>query len=756
MRGSSGRTREGALHMQQRTDADRLAARRRYDRALMEEALQRLAGRDADDTADAGFGVDVSGAGLDDPLLAACWLVGDAQGIAIKAPLTMVRGGTSRDPVSDIARASHVQVRSVRLSGSWWREDNGPLLGFLDEDDELHPVALLPRSPWSYDLVDPRTGERSRVSADVVKRIYSHAFMFYPSLPGGKVTGWELLRLGARSVWGRDVLVVVAMGLAGGAVGMLLPVITGDLFDRVIPQADPGQIWPLALLLVASAVGTLLFEFTRGIAVQRMEGRMAAISQAAIWDRVVHLPTTFFRDYSAGDLAMRAMGIDAIRQTVSGLALTTILSSVFSVFNFGLLFHYDVRLALVATAVLAVSVLLSTVLNYVGVRLERQQAELQGNISGLVLQLINGINKFRMAGAERRAFFLWATAFRRQRQMAYRTRTVQNVHWTVHSVMPVAANLVLFTVFLSTSGAVSGTLSAGRFLAFMTAFGMVNGSLMALSGTVMSLLRVVPLYERAKPILEAETEIDPSKEDPGPLAGEIELSHVSFRYDEDGPPIIDDLSLHVRPGEFVAVVGPSGQGKSTLLRLLLGFEKPMSGSIYYDGKDLETLDLPAVRRQIGVVLQHGTLMQGDLFSNIAGAANISQDEAWEAARLAGLAEDIKQMPMGMHTMIPDGGGTLSGGQRQRLLIARALVRKPRILLLDEATSALDNETQAAVMDSLAGLEATRIVIAHRLSTIMHADRICVLNKGRIVQEGTYEELMAQEGLFAELARRQLA
>src|SRR5690606_8655401 len=387
--------------MEHHKEAERLAARQRYDRALMADALRRLAGSGdaAEDTETLHAGAhDVSGVGLDAPLLAACRLVGKAQVIAIKAPPGMVRELDSRDPVNDIARASRIQARPVLLRGTWWRQDNGPLLGFLDEDDELHPVALLPRSPSSYDLVDPRTGVRTRVTDAVAKEVFHQAFMFYPSLPARPVTGWDLLRLAFRAVWFRDVATVVVMGLAAGALGMLLPIVTGDLYDRVIPQADPRQVWPAALLLLAAAIGTLLFEFTRGIAMQRMEGRMAAFSQAAVWDRVVQLPAGFFRDYAAGDLATRAMGIDLIRQALSGVALTTILSSVFSVFNFGLLFYYDARLAWVATAVLAAAMVISTALNYLAVRLERRLAEMQGRVSGLVLQLITGINKFRMAG----------------------------------------------------------------------------------------------------------------------------------------------------------------------------------------------------------------------------------------------------------------------------------------------------------------------------------------------------------------------
>lgn len=743
---------------EERTAARRLAHRRRHDRALMEDALQRLAGVGGTGAGSSPWGdeEETRGAGVDDPLFLACRLVGRAQGISIKPPPSLLAGRRGRDPVGDIALASRVQVRPVRLRGNWWREDNGPLLGFLDEGDELHPVALLPRSPWSYDVVDGRDGARRRVTGAEAEGLHPQAFMFYPSLPARAVTGLDLLRLGAKAVWGRDLVVVFFMGLAVGGLGMLMPIVTGDLFDRVIPQADTGQIWPLALLLLASAFGSLLFEFTRSVAMLRVEGRLETATQAAVWDRVVNLPARFFREHSSGDLAVRAMGINAIRQALSGMALTTILSSVFSVFSFGLLFYYDRSLAGVATAVLAVSVSVTSLLGYLGVRFQRQLTEMQGRISGLVLQIVNGINKFRMAGAEKRAFFLWADEFSRQRRLAYRARTVQNVQLTVHGVLPVATNLVLFTAFMAGSGGVQGGLSTGHFLAFMTAFGTVNSALMGLSWTLLSLLHVVPLYERAKPILEAAPEIDPSREDPGELAGEIELSHVSFRYEAEAPLVVDGASFHIRPGQFVAIVGPSGQGKSTLLRLLLGFETPQSGSIYFDGKDLATLDLRAVRRQIGVVLQNGVLTQGDIYSNIVGAANIGMDEAWEAARMAGLAADIEKMPMGMHTMIPDGGGTLSGGQRQRLLIARALVRKPRILLFDEATSALDNVTQSIVMQSLADLRATRVVVAHRLSTVMHADRIFVFNRGRVVQQGTYDELVAQEGMFAELARRQLA
>lgn len=353
-----------------------------------------------------------------DALLHACRLVGEALGIEIRASSAMRQGRTVRDPISDIAFASRVQVRPVRLRNDWWRRDNGPLLAFVEGDGEqLHPVALLQRTPTSYEAVNAVTGERFRVNAETERAFHRQAFMFYPTLPARVLTGIDLLQFGAGRIWLRDVMSLVVMGLLAGALGMMIPIVTGDLFDRIIPQADVMQIWPVALLLAASAFGTLLFEFTRGVAMLRIEGRLESAMQSVIWDRVVNLPATFFRNYTAGDLAMRAMGIETIRQQLSGVAITTILSGVFSVFNFGLLFYYDRRLAAIATAILVVSMLLTLGLGYLSIRYQRILADLQGRLSSLVLQLINGITKFRMAGAEERAFYLWATQFSRQRQL---------------------------------------------------------------------------------------------------------------------------------------------------------------------------------------------------------------------------------------------------------------------------------------------------------------------------------------------------
>jgi ATP-binding cassette subfamily C protein len=308
------------------------------------------------------------------------------------------------------------------------------------------------------------------------------------------------------------------------------------------------------------------------------------------------------------------------------------------------------------------------------------------------------------------------------------------------------------------AGAASGaTLTTGEFIAFTTAYGLFLSAMQALGDASLSLLRMIPVYERFAPILTTPPEVDGARAFPGRLTGEIELSHVSFRYHDDGPWILRDVSLKIAPGQFVAFVGPSGCGKSTLMRLMLGFERPTSGTIYYDGQDLNSLDLRLVRQQIGVVLQVSRVLPTEIYRNILGASSSRTiDDAWEAAEMAGLADDIRNMPMGMHTYVAEGGGTLSGGQRQRLLIARAIVHRPKIMFLDEATSALDNRAQSIITESLDRLDATRIVIAHRLSTIVNADRICFLDAGRIAEEGTHRELMDRKGAFARLAMRQIA
>ncbi|MHC4429705.1 MAG: ATP-binding cassette domain-containing protein, partial [Planctomycetota bacterium] len=479
--------------------------------------------------------------------------------------------------------------------------------------------------------------------------------------------------------------------------------------------------------------------------------------QAAVWERVVNLPVRFFRKYSAGDLGTRAMGIDTIMDELSSSMIATIVSAVFSLFAIGLMFWYSPPTAAVAVGLVLLLVVVIVICGTAQVRYEGRIEELNGRMAGMLLQFMNGVAKLRIAAAEDRAFSRWATRFAVQRRLEVKSAVIDNGLDVLFVSFPVLSSIVIFWLVAGGGGSSAPALTTGGFLAFVAAFATLEFGMIRLGSVVVGALAVVPIYNRLKPILQTAPEIDVGKADPGSLRGSVEVSNLSFRYDPDGPLILKDVSFDAQPGEFIALVGPSGSGKSTLLRLLLGFEQPEAGTITYDGYDLSGLDPWRLRRQLGVVLQDSDLQPGDIFSNIVGSAvDLTIDDAWEAARLAGFERDIERLPMGMHTVITEGPGTLSGGERQRLLIARALVARPRILFFDEATSALDNPTQAVVTESLERLRATRVVIAHRFSTVIDADRIFVLEGGRIVQSGTHSELISQPGLFRDLVKRQIA
>lgn len=741
---------DGRLKEDEQAALARQEARARESEAVMAGALTGLAG--VLDPPQRRGGMRLRAASADareDTLFAAFRLVAEATGIRVEAAAS----GTvdRKNPIESLAAANRVRVRRVTLREGWWRGDAGPLLARTAEGEQ--PVALLPVAGGGYEAWHPAERSGKRVDDAVAAGLGPFAFSLYRPFPAGEMGAGRLLRFGLAGN-GRDLATAALAATAMALLGLFTPVAVGILYDSIIPGAERGQLFQLATVLLVCAMGVASFQVVRGIALLRLETRVGTDLQAAVWDRLLALPLPFFRQYSAGDLAVRAMGIEEIRRTLSGAAVTALVGGLFSLFNLALLFHYDLVLGALAAGMVVVAFLASLVAAWLQLRLTRETLAVRSRSSGMVLQLLSGIAKLKVVGAEVRAFGVWARLFGEQRRLRFRTRTLGARLVVFNAAYPVLCSMILFDAILARTGT-PGALTTGEFLAFLAAFNVCLAATLSTSNTLINSLSVVPMYEQIRPILTTAPEVSAGKHAPGDLSGSIELQHVHFRYSADGPAVLHDVSVRIRPGEFVAFVGPSGSGKSTLFRLLLGFESPEAGSIYYDGQELAGLDIQAVRRQTGVVLQQGRLMAGDIFTNIVGSSLATIDDAWEAARMAGLEDDVRSMPMGMHTVLNEGGSTLSGGQRQRLMIARALVGRPRILLFDEATSALDNRTQDIVTQSLSRLQTTRVVIAHRLSTIVNADRIHVVQAGRIVESGTCAELLAKDGPFAEMAKRQL-
>jgi ATP-binding cassette subfamily C protein len=659
--------------------------------------------------------------------------------------------------LEEIARASRIRLRRVVLEEGWWKRDVGDLLAF-SRDDERRPLALLRTRSLSYVILDPRSGRRTGVDARSAATLAPEAVMPYRSLPERPLALLDLLRFSVEHRT-RDLLYVLATGLAASALGLLVPQATALLMDQGIPEADRRLSLELGAGLLAAALGQCAFQLARGFALLRVGTLSESESQAALWDRLLCLRPTFFRRFSSGDLQSRVDAVGDVGRALGSATLSLLFSGSVVLLNLALLGSYDAGLAAVA---MGIGALVAACTLLAGARIRastRRLLEVDGRFYGLVVQLVRGVAKLRVAGAGERAFAHWLTRLTRVLELVQEAS--RRSQWLVlfNQAVPVLSSMLLFVlaherIQAARAGGLDG-LSLGTFLGFASAFGVFLAGVGDLSDTLVGLLDLSATTQRVAPILVEVPESAGNKREPGTLSGAIGMERVSFSYGKAGPRVLDGLSLSVEPGQFAAVVGTSGSGKSTLLRLLLGFELPDSGVVRYDGHDLAELDASAVRRQLGVVLQGGRLDAGSIFENISGGAPISLDEAWSAAEDAGIADEIHAMPMGMHTLLSSGGGNLSGGQRQRLLIARALVRRPRVLFLDEATSALDNRTQAVIARSLERSRATRFVIAHRLSTIRGADRIFVLEGGRVAQQGTFGALAAEtDGLFARLIERQ--
>ena len=687
-------------------------------------------------------------------LMAALELIGQREGIDFRPPARHRVSVDEELSLQDVLNTSGVRCRKVRLSPEdrWWVGDSGAMLGYRHEDGR--PLALLPGAAGRYRVVDPTSGRSERLNASRASEVGRDAWVFYRPLPDDRpVRGMDLLRLAGRNMtadFGR-------FGVAGllASVLMLAPAIAvGALADWVLPSESSGTLVQIIMALVAFAIVGMLLQMLQGTTIMRLEARATTRISAAIYDRALGLPSSFFRRFTAGDLAVRMSAFQELRDQLSGVVANSLLSIVFLLPTLGLLFFYDVNLAVMSLGVALLLLTGASGLGLLQIAPQRRHYATARHLVGELYQFINGMSKIRSAGAEASAFASWARGYREQHIAGMQIARLNEHLVAFSAAAPALVGAALFGVAIWQRG--SGHFAVGDFLVVYAVSLTFYTAIAGLGRSFEAIAAVVPGYEQVKPILDAVPEGRARGTTPAELNGDIRFDHLSFRYAADGPLIIDDVSIHARPGEFIAIVGESGAGKSTLIRLALGLEEPSRGGIYYDGRDLAHLDRHSARRQIGVVMQDGRLRPGNILDNIIGVGDdLSIADAWRAARLADVDKEIAAMPMEMFTNVGDSSSTFSGGQIQRIRIAAALVRDPRIVFLDEATSWLDARSQAEVMQSIESLAATRIVIAHRLSTIRRAERIYVLQAGRVVQEGGFDELFQVEGPFHDMVQRQM-
>ena len=646
-----------------------------------------------------------------------------------------------------LMRPYGIMRRSVILESGWYKDAIGAMLGIRKDNGTV--VALIPSGFSGYEYFDLESGKYIKVKKSNEDLFEDEAIAFYKPFPLKSLTIKDLIVYIAQVLSVSDYVAIALATLAVSLLGMLTPKINNILFSVVVTSGSVRLLIGIAIFAICLSLTSLIISSVKSLISARINTKLSISIEAATMMRLMSLPADFFKNYSSGELQERAGNISSLCDMLVSTILNTGLTSAFSLIYIYQIFVYAPGLVIPSLIITFITIIFFVVSALMQMKISVKQMELGGKESGMTYALISGVQKIKLAGAEKRAFARWANLYAERISYSYNPPAFLKLNPVISSAISLTGTLVMYYMAVKTG------VSVAEYYAFNTAYGMVSGAFMSLSSIALTFAQIKPILERVKPLLDAKPEISEGKQVITRLSGSVEMNNVSFRYNESMPNVIDNLSLKIRPGQYVAIVGKTGCGKSTLMRLLLGFEKADRGAIYYDGKDINSLDLKSLRRKIGSVMQNGKLLQGDIYSNITISAPwLTMDEAFEAAEKAGIAEDIRRMPMGMHTMISEGSGGISGGQRQRLMIARAIAPKPKILMFDEATSALDNITQRQVCEALDAMKCTRIVIAHRLSTIKQCDRIIVLDGGHIVEDGTYRELIDNKGYFYELVERQ--
>ena len=650
--------------------------------------------------------------------------------------------------VPNIARASRFACRKVVLEQNWFKKDCGTIIGSI----EGKPVACVPRGQTSYTVYYGENGEKCKLTPQIANTISPEAFVISRTLPTRKLSTKDIIAFGAKSIRNVDVAYVLILGLIGALIGILLPTLNQKIYDEYIPLGNYSQLIQICIVIATFMIGNLFFEMVKKLSEFRISSHVGYDLQNAVYYRIFHLPESFFREHESADLAQRLAYIAGIANTFVTSVLVSGLATVFSFLYLYRMFKYSSKLSWMALLMLVIYGSIVFFVSRSTLKYDKQIEKAKGEASAKLYQFLNGIEKIRMAGVEDRAAYEYLLPFAEKQTFEMSKNRFAAYRLVLSGTASVMFSMVFYLIIVRSKI----NISTGSFMAFNSAFGSFSAAVLGLIDGILNLYQMKPQYERIRPVIETAPEDDEGKEIPGKLRGEVSLNNIKFSYDKDGSYVLNGIDLKIAQGEYVGIVGSSGCGKSTLLKLLLGFEEPDQGQVCFDGKNLKQLDKREVRKNLGVVLQNGKLIAGSIFENITiTAPSATLKDVQAVIEAVGLKSDIEQMPMGVHTVLSENSGTISGGQQQRILIARAIIAHPSILIFDEATSALDNVTQAAVCESLDKMNVTRIVVAHRLSTIKNCDRIIVLQDGKIVEQGTYTALMDQNGLFHQLAARQL-
>ena len=691
--------------------------------------------------------------GAEDTALAdALRVIGRHEGIDFSFP---ARPESSDTPVGlvDILDVSGVRARRVQLDADsgWWRGDSNALLGFRAEDGQ--PVALVPGLFGRYRQFDPVSKHSVRMTEDRANALGEEAWMFYRPLPTSTVQPSDLLRIALHGS-GRDLTRLVIAGLPGGLIKVLPALALGFAASHIVAGGNVEALHVLAVALAGFALLGALLHLLQSTAMMRLEGRSASRVEAAFWDRLIRLPSGVLRSQPTGDLAMSGMTFQNLRDGLQGIVADSLLSIVFLLPVFGVIFFHDVALGVITLVFSLVSLLIVVVLGLRQISPHGRMISAARHVVGRLFQIVGGIVKLRVENAEGSAYAIWARDYREQKRAEIELGALECHARAFGDALPFLAGAVLLLAVMTVG---DRSVPVGDFLVVYAVFLLFQSAVARLGESFGTVAAMLPAFDQMRPLFSAVPETEVGGEPAGILGGDILFDRISFRYESEGPLVLDDVTIRARPGEFIAIAGKSGAGKSTLLRLALGIDRPTAGAVYYDGRDLRHLNLKQVRRNVGTVPQAVGLYPMDLWDNLAGHRDdVMSEEVWAATRLADVEDQIRGMPMGMMTLVGTSGSMLSGGESQRIMIARSVLGSVRIMLFDEATNWLDNEAQARVMENLSTLTSTRIVIAHRLSTLERADRIYVMEAGKVVESGTFDELMEADGPFKDLVRRQIA